>query len=423
MTGKNTLRSHVGVGLVCAMFFTVMVIPDVLFAQDWPQWRGVAINGHASSGATAPVQWNNDSGLLWKTAIPGRGNSSPTIVGDRIYLTTGDERNETQSLLILDRIDGKLLKKIETHVGNLPDNISGKNSHANSTVASDGEQVFVMFLNDAAPILTAYDLDGNQAWQKRVCGETRVNFEWGFGSSPIVVDDLVIVATEFNIQGSGIYAFDKRTGKPVWHTPRSQQFSYSTPAVATLQGKKVLLLSGNYSFAAYDVQTGHQLWSQEGTTMATCGTMVWDGYLNLGFASGGHPDKFTAAVKLDGSHEVVWSHPVKCYEQSLLSFEGHVLAVSDGGVAHLWQGKDGEKKWHKRLKGNFSSSPLLVDGKIYVTSESGETFVFEANTNQYVELSRNKLGDQAFATPTPSDGKLYHRYIEGKQEYLVAIGK
>ena len=279
-----------------------------------------------------------------------------------------------------------------------------------------------MFLNDAAPILTAFDLEGNLVWQRRVCGETRVKFEWGFGSSPIVVDDLVVVATEFNVKGSGLYAFHTATGKLAWHTPRIEQFSYSTPATAIVDDRKVLLMSGNYSFAAYDVKTGKELWKKDGTTMATCGTMVWDEYLKLGFASGGHPDKFTAAVKLDGDHDVIWKHPVKCYEQSLLTFKGHVLAVSDVGVAHLWRASDGKKMWQQRLRGNFSSSPVLVDDKIYATSESGETFVFEANPKKYIELGRNRLGDRALATPTPADGRLYHRYRKHNQEYLAAIG-
>ena len=110
----------------------VLTFFTAAFAEDWPQWRGPATNGHAAVDATAPVQWNEDSGLSWNTKIPGRGNSSPTLVGDRIYLTTGDENAKTQSLLILDRNSGKLLKQVTAHEGKLPTNITGKNSHANS---------------------------------------------------------------------------------------------------------------------------------------------------------------------------------------------------------------------------------------------------------------------------------------------------
>lgn len=404
-------------------FLFVSLIAIETRAQDWPQWRGPEVNNHAAPGASAPLNWSEDSGLAWKTAIPGRGNSSPTLVGNRIYLTTGDESKMTQSLLILDRESGKLLNEVVTHTDGLPEGVHGKNTHANSSVASDGKRVFAMFLNDEAPIVTAYDLEGQQLWQRRVCGPTRVRYVYGFGSSPIIVDGLVVVATEFSKDDSGLYAFDAETGETVWFAPRPKQFSYSTPTPAKIDGIKVLLMCGNNRFGAYDAKTGEELWMREGPTMATVGTMVWDSKLKLGFASGGHPDNFTAAVNLTGEHEIVWQHPVKCYEQSLLTFEGYVLAVADIGVAYCWRASDGKEMWRQKLRGNYSSSPLLVDGRIYVVSEAGDMFVFEANPEEYVELAKNKLGDIAYATPTPADGRLYHRYVKDSQEYLVAIGQ
>ena len=406
-----------------AMLFSLFLVAAAnSFAQDWPQWRGPAGVNHAAANTTAPLEWDAQSGLAWKTEIPGRGNSSPTLVGDRIYLTSGNEAEETQSLVILDRSTGALLKQVVTHTGGLPKDILPKNSHANSTVASDGERVFAMFLNDEAPILTAYDLGGNQLWQQRVPGDARINFEYGFGSSPIIVDGLVVVATEFNLEGSGIYAFDAVTGDRAWHTARPKQFSYSTPALAVVDGKKLLLMCGNNNFAAYDPKTGRESWSREGATMATCGTMAWDQAVGLGFACGGHPDGFVAAISLTGKHEVVWEHRVKCYEQSVLTVKGYVYAVSDAGVAYCWRASDGEEMWKRRLRGNFSSSPILVGNNIYVVNESGTTFVFEANHEECVQLARNRLGDQAYATPAPVDGRLYHRFLNEGKEYLAAIG-
>lgn len=400
------------------MFCFVLELP----AQDWPQWRGPAGVNHAPTGATAPTDWSKQVGLAWITKIPGRGNSSPTLIGDKIYLTTGDESSETQSLLLVDRFNGELLKEVVVHRSKLPDNITGKNSHANATVGSDGKRVFTMFLNDDAPILTAFDLEGEKLWQKRVPGDIRINFEWGFGSSPIVVDKLVIVATEFNADGSGIYAFDVETGDQVWKAERPKQFSYSTPAMAHLDGRTLLLMCGNNSYNAYDAKTGKEVWSREGATMATCGTMAWDPALGLGFACGGHPDRFTSAVSLTGDHKVVWKHNVKCYEQSVLTVKGYVYAVSDVGVAYCWRGVDGEEMWKQRLRGNFSSSPILVGDNIYVTNEMGTTFVIKADPEKFIQLAKNQLGDQAFATPSPADGKLYHRFIEGGKEFLAAIG-
>ena len=406
---------------VALVTFSITILSNVS-AEDWPQWRGPAGVNHAPSGATAPTQWDDESGLAWKTELPGRGNSSPTLVGDRIYLTTGDEKAKSQSLLILDRWTGQLLRQVVAHTGGLPKEILPKNSHANSTVASDGQRVFAMFLNDEAPILTAYDLEGKQLWRQRIPGETRINFEYGFGSSPIIVDSLVVVSTEFNKEESGIYAFDVATGELAWHTPRPRQFSYSTPTLSFVDGTPTLLMCGNNTYSAYDPKTGEKLWSQEGTAMATCGTMAWDQALNLGFACGGHPERFVSAIELTGKHEVLWEHSVKCYEQSVLTAKGYVYAVTDAGVAYCWRASDGQEMWKQRLRGNFSSSPILVGDNIYVISEAGTTFVFEANHEEFVPLARNRLGDQAYATPAPADGRLYHRYIDEGQEYLAAIG-
>ncbi len=402
--------------------FAILLLPTTLLGEDWPQWRGPHSNNHAAPTATAPTQWSETSGIAWTTELPGRGNSSPTVVGDRIYLTTGDEEAGTQSLLILNRQTGELLKELVTYRGGLPEGVQWKNSHANATVACDGEHLFVLFLNDGAPTLTAYSLAGEQLWQRRTCGDKRLHFEYGFGSSPAIIDGMVVVATEYNEEGSGIYAYDVQTGETAWEAPRPNNPSYSTPAVAALGGEDTLLMCGNDLVAAYQAESGEELWSQEAPTMATCGTMVWDSHLGLGFASGGHPKQFTLAVNLRDGHEIVWQNSVKCYEQSLITVGGYVYAVSDRGVAYCWRGSDGTRMWKQRLGGNFSSSPLFVDGKLYVANEGGDMRVFQANPDRYVELGANRLGDACYATPAPADGRLYHRYGKDGKEYLAAIG-
>ena len=408
------VRSTVIVVLLCCASITG--------AQDWLQWRGPSGEHHAAAGATAPTSWSASDNLTWNTPIPGHGHSSPTIVGDRIYLTAADVGAQTQSLLILDRTSGALLKEVATHNGGLPAEIHPNNTHASPTVASDGERVFTLFYNSASAWLTAYDLLGNQLWQERVAEFDPQMYQFGFGSSPRVVGDQVIVALEYDGKDSGIYALDAATGKQRWATPRTPSISFSTPAVAQLGGTTQLLMSGNNEVAAYDALSGKPLWAINATTRATCGTMIWDDALGLVFASGGYPDRVTVAVRTTGDHEIAWQNSVKCYEQSLLTVRGYVYAVSDRGVAYCWRGTDGEELWKRRLGGNFSSSPLVVGEVIYATNEAGEMFAFEANPERYVSRLKTRLGDTAYATPTPADGRLYHRYVEAGQEYLAAIG-
>lgn len=398
-------------------------------AQDWLQWRGPTGDNHAPAGATAPDAWSEDEGLAWKTPVPGRGHASPTIVGDRIYLITADEAAQTQSLLIFDRNDGRLIREVLTHEGGLPERIHPSNTHASSTVASDGERVFALFCNGDAAVVTAYTLEGEKLWRQRVGGFDPQQFEFGFGSSPRLADGVLVVATEYDGPESGIYGVDPATGKPLWGTPRVKDLSYSTPSITPVGGKSQLLMSGNYKLVSYEPSSGKELWSVDNaTTKATCGTMVWDETLGLGFASGGYPESFTLAVDLGGEHDIVWQIAnVKCYEQSMLVVDGYLYAVADSGVAYCLRGGDGVEMWKERLGGRYSSSPLLVDGKIYVTNEGGTTHVFEANPEAFVRVGQNQLGDSGYATPTPSGGRLYHRYAkteDGKrQEYLVAIGE
>jgi outer membrane protein assembly factor BamB len=411
-----------------ASLIVLLAVAAAAPAQDWLQWRGPTGDNHAAAGSTAPTTWSEDAGLAWKTPVPGRGHSSPTIVGDRIYLITADADAQTQSLLIHDKQTGELVREVLTHKGGLPANIHPSNSHASSTVASDGERVFVLFLNENAPVVTAYDLNGEKLWQEPVGAFDPQQFQFGFGSSPQLVDGVLVVATEYDGPESGIYGVDPKTGKQVWKTPRVKDLSYSTPSVTPVGDGKQLLMSGNSQLASYEPATGKVLWTLDNeSTKATCGTMVWDEDLGLAFASGGFPDAFTLAVKLDGDHKVVWRNGIKNYEQSLLVVDGYVYASADRGIAYCWRGSDGKEMWKERLGGKFSASPVLVGKTIYATNEEGTTHVYEANPEKFVRVAQNQLGDSAFATTTPADGRLYHRYAkteDGKrQEYLVAIGE
>ncbi len=412
------------------LFYTIAITIvfsfQIISAEDWLQWRGPTGDNHAPADAEAPTSWNDTEGLAWKTPIPGSGHSSPTLVGSKIYLTTSDKQAQTQSLLILDRQSGKLLKEVKVHQGGLPTDIHPNNTHASPTVASDGKQVFTLFLNKDAAMLTAFDLEGNQRWQVEASPFAPQMYSFGFGSSPRLSDGLIVVSAEFDGNGSGIVALDPNTGKQVWKTDRPENLSYSSLAVVPMRGGNQLFISGNNQLAAYQASTGKQLWSVPGSSGATCGTMVWDHSLGLAFASGGYPNNFTCAVKMEGDHEIVWENRVKCYEQSLLLVDGYLYGMSDNGVMFCWNATDGQQMWKRRLGGSVSSSPLLVNGLIYTTNESGTTFVFKATPDGYFEVARNQLGNDCFPTPTPADGRLYHRYAEvdgeNRQEYLAAIG-
>jgi len=219
----------------------LFVLSPCLQAQDWPQWRGPTGDNHAADGATAPVTWGENNNLDWMVPVPGRGHSSPTVIGDRIYLTTADTQQQTQSLLIYNRLTGEKLAEEVAHREGLTVKLHPHNTFASPTVASDGQRVFALFHNQDAAWVTAFDLDGEQLWQQRAIGFLPKKFVFGFGSSPVVVKGKVIVASEYDGAESGIVALDAATGKQSWKAERPKSLSYSTPALALRGGQRYLI--------------------------------------------------------------------------------------------------------------------------------------------------------------------------------------
>ncbi|MGY8769254.1 MAG: outer membrane protein assembly factor BamB family protein [Pirellulales bacterium] len=389
-------------------------------SQDWPWWRGPSSNGIAAPGQSVPTTWNETNNVVWKSPVPGRGHSSPVVVGNKIFLTTADKQQQTQSVLCYARDTGKPLWATVISRGGFNQKIHGKNTHASPTLACNGDQLFVVFNSHDSVQLSSLDLNGKIIWQTRPEPFEPMMFEFGYAPSVLLYKNMVIVTGEFE-QGYMV-AYDQKSGKPRWDVSRSM-ISFSTPVVAHVAGRDQLLISGGSRVSSYDPNNGKLLWETEATTSATCGTMVWDD--ELVFASGGFPKKETVAIKADGSGEVVWSNQIKCYEQSMLAYQGHIYAMSDDGIAFCWNAKTGEQKWKVRLGGPVSSSPVLVGDNIYQANEKGVLFVFKANPEGFEEVARNQLGDEMFATATICGNQIFLRTADSsngpRQETLYCI--
>lgn len=395
----------------------------VTFGGDWPAWRGPGGNNVAEPGQNLPARFSPTENIIWKAVVPGRGHSSPIVVGSQVLLTTADEQRETQSVLAWDRLTGTLLWKSEVNAGGFPKQIHKKNTHASPTLACDGERLFAVFNNHDVAQLTALSLDGRILWQVSAGPFAPVKYQFGFAPSPLVYKSLVIVASEF--EDGFLAAFDKQTGREVWRVPRTGIISFSSPAVGSVAKRDQLFLTGDDHLRAFNPLSGKMLWEAPGCSKATCGTVVWEN--GMVFASGGFPESETIGVQGDGSGTVVWSNKVKCYEQSLLAHQGFVYAVDDNGIAYCWRARDGKEMWKHRLGGSISASPILVDGRIYQSNESGRTFVFREAAEKFELLAENQLGNEAFATPAVCGGRMFVRVADSRsgqrEETLYCIGQ
>ena len=233
----------------------------------------------------------------------------------------------------------------------------------------------------------------------------------------------VLIAADYE-GGGWLAALDGKSGASKWQVPRSRQLSFSSPVVANVGGRDQLLISGTEQVASYDPNSGRQLWATPATTMATCGTMVWDG--DLVFASGGYPKAETVCINAKNG-QLVWRNDQQCYEQSMLAVDGHVYAVTDRGIAYCWRASDGTERWTSRLEGGaVSASPILANGNIYSANERGTMSVFKAQPSRFELVARNQLGDEAFATPSICDSRIYMRVAsstgDGRQETLYCLG-
>lgn len=397
-------------------------------ADDWSGWRGPQGNNHAAEGTAVPLRWNVSSGenVQWKVKLAGRGHSTPIVIKDGIFMTSSDMENETQSLLKVERDSGLIVDQWVIHRGTLPRRIHPKNSHASPSPAFNGENVFVSFYTDDAIWVTATTPEGREVWKQRVGDFNPSSFQFGYGASPIIEDDLVIVAAEYDGEASGLYALDARTGKRAWRVQRPVNLNFASPIVANIAGQRQILLSGADMIVGYDPQTGRELWRVDASTEAICGTAVWDGRRVL--ISGGNPNAGTWCVTGDGSRQLLWQNRVMCYEQSLLTTDNFVFAFADNGVAYCWRTLDGTEMWRKRLfAGGISASPLLVGDRIYVATERGTVYVIAASPDRFDLLAENPSGESIFASPIAVDNRIYLRTAVGsgdqRQEYLVAIGE
>lgn len=395
--------------------------PIHVAATDWPWWRGPQRNGIADAKQHPPLKWSESENVLWKSPVPGRGHGSPTVVGDQVFLAIADPENETQSVLCFHRQTGERLWQTEVHRGGFEKKGNKKASLASSTVACDGERVFINFLNAGAVHTTALSREGKQLWQTKITDHV---VHQGYGSSPALYESLVIVSAD-NKGGGAVAALDRASGKVIWKRERPKTPNYASPILLNVAGRDQLLLTGCDLVTSLDPLSGKPFWEIKGATTECVTSTVTDGQLI--FTSGGYPKNHVAAVRADGSGEIVWENKSRVYVPSMIVKDGYLYAVLDAGMAVCWKCATGEEVWKGRLGGTFSASLVLVGEHLFATNESGRTFIFKASPEAFKLVGENRLGDEVLATPAICGGRIYMRGAtseKGKrQEMLYCLGK
>ncbi|WP_404309039.1 PQQ-binding-like beta-propeller repeat protein [Neorhodopirellula lusitana] len=398
-----------------------VTIEDIADAETadlvWPQWRGgvggrvvteTSSTDSTSDAVSIPTSWSAESNVRWQADVPGRGHSSPIVVGDLVLIGSSTQEPPEQFVMAYDLNDGSERWKTVVHSGGLPSGraVHAKATNANSTLASDGTRFVTTHLNGEHIWVTALGLDGEQLWQKDI-GAFASRF--GYAPSPILYKSLVIVTAD-NGGGGYLVGMDIRSGEIAWRRSRGNNDSYSSPALVALDGTDQVVITGGNRMASYDPATGDLIWETECISDATCGTAIATG--DHVFASGGYPDKETLC--LDANGEKVWSNRTKLYEPSLVTDGTNLFGITDDGIAYCWDVVDGTQHWKKRLGGKFSSSPLIINDNVYVSDLSGNDYVFKADADKYELVSKNQLGDDCYASPAFTGDALIYRVGIGK---------
>ena len=407
---------------------------------NWSAWRGSEGTG-VSAETNLPTEWSADKNIKWKSALPGRGHSSPIVWGNQIFLTTdieGDvvpgakavkhmiegqeflhpdsiaaDRNHTFKVLSVDRTTGKILWEQTAYTGTVYDGRHRKGSYAAPTMVTDGQLVYAWFGGEGDG-LYCYDFKGKLIWKTAIAKIASVGM--GPSTSPVLADGVIVLqCDEDEGKKSFIAGVDKKTGKELWRTPRPVQAGWSTPLVVkTAKGTEVVA-SGFEWIISYEPKTGKELWRVKSFQSNALPTPLTG--FGMVYVYSGYPTKKTFAIKLGGSGDITetnlaWSYDKgTAYIPSSILYGDNIYLMTDRGILTCLDAKTGKLIYEggrTPVPATFTASPVAFDGKVLLTSEDGDTYVVKAGS-KYEILATNSVGEPVYASPAISDGMIFIR--------------
>ena len=425
--------------LVLPMTVLVLFLSSAACAGEgeWSRFRGP--NGAGISDATTvPVRWTEQD-YNWKVKLPGVGHSSPVLWGNRIFVTCGDPRTATRMILCLDTADGRTVwqrdypsKTYRQH---------GDNSYATATPAADGEGVVVTWTTPEEVLLLALDQEGREVWRRSLgpfVGER------GSGASPILYEDLVVLANDQEdlnllaeyagkpdpnrrVGKSFLIAVERKTGKTRWQLDhRTGLAAYSTPCVYRADGgpPELIFTSTAHGISGIDPATGKVKWEMDNLFRDRCvgSPVVAPGLVIAGHGYGVRGVRYVAVrpgsrdqgVEPALAYEVTKSVPLV---PTPIVKDGRLFLWSDDGVVSCLRVATGEVIWRERVGGSFYGSPVCVNNRLYCIARNGEVVVLAAS-DTFEVLARVPLGEPSYGTPAVSGGVMYLR----TRSHLFSLG-
>jgi outer membrane protein assembly factor BamB len=404
-----------------------------------------------------PTTWDAEKGIniLWRTPVPGLGHSSPVVTGERIFITSAVSSDPEPYLRVglygespdnpeeyihhfriycLDRKTGKVIWERTAHSGIPKVKRHIKSSHASSTAATDGKHVVVNFGSEG---LYCYTVDGKKLWQVDLgfldSGAFNApEIQWGYGSSPVIHKDKVVVLCDVNNQ-SFIAAFDVKTGKELWRTLREEVPTWGTPTVHQVGEREQIAVNGWKHIGGYDLATGEEIWRLEGGGDVPVPTpFLAHGLIFISNAHGRMRPIYAIRETARGdislaegetaNQHIAWSLPRRgSYQPTPIVYGDYLYIGSDNGVLTCYEAKTGKQVYRERIAGvrsAYTASAVAADGKLYFTTEFGDIHVIKAGP-EYLHLASNKMGEICMATPAIAKGMLLVR----TSKHLFAIAE
>ena len=403
--------------------FAALLLSCLCASANWPAWRGPEGTGIAHE-TKLPLRWSTNENVRWRTALPERGNSTPVIWKDSLFLTQAISKENRRTLMCVDRKTGKVRwQKGVTYDEKEPSHET--NPYCSASPTTDGERIVASF---GSAGLYCYDFEGNELWHRSLGKQHHI---WGNAASPVLYKDLCIL----NV-GPGdptyLIALDKKTGKPVWRVdepggnsgqPKPGEDakavwigSWSTPIVIKENGQDRLIMSFPKRVASLEPESGKEIWTCSGLNPLVYTSPLYDDGVVV--AMGGFGGS-AIGVKSGGKGDVtethrLWQQPkAKQRIGSGVIHDGHIYILNEPPIAECYELKTGKLVADQRLKGPGAkgetwSSMVSVGDKLYVINQSGDTFVLKADPKMEV-LAVNSLGEFTNASIAPSDGEMFIR--------------